>query len=186
MDVGGLQGGSAGGPEGWDVTDGWLAEEAAVFAIELAGTFVADFEGGAGGVEAVHEHALARCLQPELLLVLERTHGGERAEMMVEGGYAHTRNFCKILDTKRLGEIRTDPRDCFCSAMALISERGDGPEACAFRSAENSVDDFALNKLTEKRNVLRRVEQIHEAAAGIEKFGCRFARGHGGICGRRL
>jgi hypothetical protein len=40
-----------------------LAEEAAVFAIELASAFVPDFEGGASSVHAIYEHAFARGLQ---------------------------------------------------------------------------------------------------------------------------
>ena len=44
---------------GLDVADRGLAEEAAVLAAELAGAFVADFEGGAGRVETLVEHALA-------------------------------------------------------------------------------------------------------------------------------
>jgi len=38
------------------------AEEAAVFAVELAGAFVSDLEGGACGIEAVHEHPSPRRL----------------------------------------------------------------------------------------------------------------------------
>jgi len=62
---------------GLDVAYGWLAEEAAVLAVELAGTFVADLEGGAGGIEAFIQHALPGYMKPELLLVLQRAHGGE-------------------------------------------------------------------------------------------------------------
>ena len=184
--MGGLQRGSTGGAEGPDVADGRLTEKAAVFAIELAGAFVADFEGGAGGVEAVHEHALARCLQPELLLILKRTHRSERAKMMMERGDSHACHFCEIFDAQRLCEIRTHPRDCFCCAMALISERGDGSKASALRSAQNSIDDFALDQVAEKWNVLRSVQQIYETAASVEELGCGLAGGHGRICGGRL
>src|SRR6266567_6594281 len=70
--------------EGPNIPHRWLAEETAVFAVELAGTFVSDLKGGACGVQAIHEHASPRFLQPKLLLVLKRAHGGERAEMVVE------------------------------------------------------------------------------------------------------
>lgn len=167
MDVGGLQGRRSGGAEGSDVANGRLAEKAAVFAIELAGAFVADFEGCTGGVETVHEHALARRLQPELLLVLKRTHGSERAKMMVERGDSHARDFGQVFDAQRLCEIRTHPRDCFRRPMALISESGDSSKAGALRSAEDSIDDFALNQLTKKGNILWRVQQIHETATCV-------------------
>ena len=80
------------------MADGRLAEKAAVFAVELAGAFVADFEGCAGGVEAIHEHALPRCLQAELLLILKRTHRRQRTEMMVESGDSHSCDSCQIFD----------------------------------------------------------------------------------------
>jgi hypothetical protein len=48
---------ACGGETGFDIPHGRLAEEAAVLAIELASAFVANFEGGAGGVQTVMEHA---------------------------------------------------------------------------------------------------------------------------------
>jgi hypothetical protein len=69
-----------------------LAEETAVFAIELAGAFVSDLERGTGGVQTVDEHAFPRCMQPKLLLILKRTHGGQRPEMVVQRGDAHARD----------------------------------------------------------------------------------------------
>jgi hypothetical protein len=66
-----------------NIPHGWLAEEAAVFAIELAGAFIADFKGRTGGVEAVDKHACSRGLQSNLLLILKRTHGRQRPEMVV-------------------------------------------------------------------------------------------------------
>src|ERR1017187_6502361 len=64
-----------------------LAEETAVFAVEFAGAFVAVLEGGTGGVQAIHEQASPRGVQPKLFLILQRTHRGERSEMMVQRGY---------------------------------------------------------------------------------------------------
>src|ERR1043165_3136739 len=62
----------------------WLAEEAAVFAVELTGAFVSHLKGRGGSIHAIHEHAFPRCLQPELLLILKRAHGGERAKVVVQ------------------------------------------------------------------------------------------------------
>src|ERR1035441_826624 len=69
-----------------------LSEETAVFAIELAGTFVPDLEGRAGGVQTIHKHASSRGMQTELLLILKRTHGGQRPEMVMQRGHAHARD----------------------------------------------------------------------------------------------
>ena len=163
----GLDGRGGGGAEGADVAHGGLAEEAAVFAIELGGAFVADFEGGTGGVKTIDEHAFASGLEAKLFLILKRAHGGEDAEMVVQRGHAHAGDVGEILDAQRLGKIRFDPGDGFRGAVALIAERGDGAETDAFGSAKNAVDDFALNQAGKKWNVLRIVQQIHEAAAGI-------------------
>jgi hypothetical protein len=60
----------------------WLAEETAVFAIELAGAFVSDLKSRTCGVQTINEHASPRRLQPKLLLILKRTHSGQRPEMV--------------------------------------------------------------------------------------------------------
>ena len=74
----------------------WLAEETAVFAVELAGAFVSDLEGRTCGVQKIREHAAPRRLQPKLFLILKRTHGGQRPKMMVQRGHAHARDFREI------------------------------------------------------------------------------------------
>jgi hypothetical protein len=72
--------------EGPNIPHRRLSEEAAVFAIESAGTFVSDLKSRTRCVQTIHEHAFPRCLQPNLLLILKRTHGGQRPEMMVQRG----------------------------------------------------------------------------------------------------
>ena len=52
-------------------------EETAVLAVELARALETDFEGSAGGVEPVDEHAFHRRNAGAVLLVLQRTHGGQ-------------------------------------------------------------------------------------------------------------
>jgi hypothetical protein len=53
--------------EGFDVAQGLLLEETAVFSIELAGAFIANFEGGGGCVETFVEHAFTRHVACSLL-----------------------------------------------------------------------------------------------------------------------
>jgi len=69
---------SAWRPKSPDVLHGWLAEEAAVFAVELAGAFIPDFKRRTGSVQTIRQHASPRGLQPKLFLVLKGTHGAER------------------------------------------------------------------------------------------------------------
>src|SRR5271168_88652 len=70
--------------------------------------------------------------------------------------------------------------------MALIAKRGNGAKARAFRSAEDAIDNLALNQATQKGNVLGGVQQVQEAAAGIEQLGRGLAGGHGGTFRRRF
>src|SRR5205823_2571670 len=143
-------------------------------------------EGRAGGVKAIDEHAGARGVQPKLLLVLQRTHGRQRAEMVVQGGDAHARDLREIFHTKRLRVIRLDPGDRFGCTLALISLCRDGPKACAFRAAKDSVDDLALNQAAYKRNVLWGVSQIYEPAEGAEDLRRSLTGRHGRAVGRDL
>ena len=70
--------------KGPNIPHRWLAEETAVFAIELAGAFVSDLKAGTRRVQTIQKHVAPRCLQSKLLLILKRTHGGQHPEMMVE------------------------------------------------------------------------------------------------------
>src|ERR1700739_608322 len=158
---------------GFYVAHGRLAEEAAVLAIELAGAFVADFEGGAGGIEAVVEHAFARYMQAKLLLVLQRAHRSQRSKLMVQRRYAHARHGGKLFNTQRLAVVGPQPLDSLGGTMALLSQGGDGAEMFALRTAQQSINDFALDEAAENGNVFRRVHKIDEPGTCVEQFeGC--------------
>ncbi len=127
-----------GDPAGFDVAHGGLAEEAAVLAIELAGAFIADLEGGAGGIEAFIEHAFPGYMQSKLLLVLQGAHGGERTELMVQCRYAHPRHGGEFFNAQGLGVVQPEPLDCLGGAVALLAERGDGAEMFSLRTAKQA------------------------------------------------
>ncbi len=100
-----------------DISDWRLAEQAAVFTVELTGAFVSHLKCDSGRVDIVGEHAGSRGLQPNLLLVLKRTHRCQRAEVMVKRRDSHAGNVGKLLHVKRLVVVRLDPGDCFGGAM---------------------------------------------------------------------
>jgi Aldo/keto reductase family len=79
-----FQGQSAWRAKGPNIPHRWLAEEAAIFAIELGSALVSDLKRRTGGVQTIYEHAFPRCMQPKLLLILKRTHGRQRPEMVVQ------------------------------------------------------------------------------------------------------
>jgi hypothetical protein len=70
-----------------------LAEETAVFAVELNGALVSDLKGRSGDVDPVDEHTRPRSLQSELFLILKRTQGGEHLKMKVQRGDAYSSDF---------------------------------------------------------------------------------------------
>src|SRR5690242_6304129 len=70
--------------ESFDITHRGLAEEAAVFAIELRGALVADLESRTGRIETLIQHQVPRGLEPKLFLILKGAHGRQHPEMMVE------------------------------------------------------------------------------------------------------
>src|SRR5258708_31971348 len=91
--------------QGLDVSNGRLAEESTVLAAELTHTLVANLVRSACGIETVHQHSLARGLEPQLFLILQRAHCSKRAELMMEGGNAHPCGRCEFFHMQRLGKV---------------------------------------------------------------------------------
>ena len=60
-------------------------------------------------------------------------------------------------------------------AVAEVARGCDGAEAFALRSAEDPVEDLALDKMTEERYVLGSIEKIDQPGAGVEQADGGFA-----------
>ena len=153
-----------------DIPHGRLTKEPAVLPVELAGAFIADFEGGAGGVQSLIQHALPGNMETQLLLVLQRAHGGKRTELMVERRDAHARGGGQLVHAERLGVVGSEPLDSLCGAVALLAQRSDGAEMLSLRASQQPEDDLALNQAAEERDVFRRVEQVDEATTCVEQL----------------
>jgi len=98
-----------------------VPEETAVFAIELAGAFITHIESCAGRIQTVDEHSSPRRLQAQLLLILQRTHGRQRAEMMVQRGWPHARKLREVVHAQRFRVVRSDPSNRSIRPLTLIS-----------------------------------------------------------------
>ncbi len=168
---------------GFDVAHGGPAEEAAVLAIELAGAFIADFKGGAGGIQSFIEHPLPGYVQAKLLLILKRAHCGQRTELMMQSRYAHARHGGEFLNAQRLSVVAPEPLDYLGGAMALLAERCDGAKMLSLRAAQQPVDDFTLDEIAEEGNVLRRIEKVNKAGSRLEKLERSDADSHGACIG---
>src|SRR5580704_6679174 len=70
-------------PEGPNIPHRRLAEEAAVFAIELCWTFVSHLESSTGRIQTVVQHQVSGRLQAQLLLILKWAHRGQHSEMVM-------------------------------------------------------------------------------------------------------
>jgi len=84
----------------------------------------------------------------------------------------------EVFDTEGPGVVGAQPGDDAGGAVALLSEGGNGAEMIALGTAEQSVDDLALDERGEEGDVLRSVEQIDEARAGAEELGGGDSDGH--------
>jgi hypothetical protein len=146
-----------------------LAEKTLVLSIELAGALIPNLEGCARGVEFLREHLLARSVKPKLLLKLERTHGCEAAEVMVEGRSTHPGHRCKIIHVQCLLVVLTQPIDRLCCSMALVSQCSNGTQAISLCPLKESVDDLSLEQLAKERDILRRIEKLNHAAALLHR-----------------
>ena len=74
-----------------------------------------------------------------------------------------------------LGVVGAKPGDGACGAVAEVARGCDGAETFALRSAEDAVEDFALDKMAEERDVLGSIEKIDQSGAGVEQADGGFA-----------
>src|SRR5579859_1490758 len=59
-----------------DIPDRRLAEETAIFPIELGGAFIAHLKSRTRRVKTIVQHQVSCGLKPDLLLILKRAHRG--------------------------------------------------------------------------------------------------------------
>ena len=94
---------------------------------------------------------------------------------MVERGYSHSRNLRKFLHVQRLGVVGPEPGDGSCRSVAQVACRGDGAQPFSLRGAQDAVDDFTLDQVAEKRNILGSLEKLDQPRAGTQQTDGRFA-----------
>src|SRR5947207_12587724 len=119
----------------FDVPDGWITEHAAVLTIELAHALIAHLVSCRSCVNILQKHPFACSLQPQLLLVLQRCHGGQLAEVTVKCRNPHACKVGKLMHAQRLMKIVSEPGDRLCGSVAQIAHCGNGPESFALPAA---------------------------------------------------
>ena len=96
---------------------------------------------------------------------------------MVQRGYAHPRHGRQLFHVQRLCVVGPEPGDRSGRSVAQIACGGDGAKALALRRAQYAIDDFTLDQVAEKRNILGSLQQTDQPRAGIQQTGGRFADG---------
>lgn len=98
---------------------------AGVFAAELRGALIAYAEGGIGGLEGFGQHEAAGFLQADDLLVLERAHGGDALEVLVESRGAHIYGLSKLFNDKGLIVLLSDHLDGLSNPVRMAADDGE-------------------------------------------------------------
>ena len=121
-------------PHARDIALGRRSEQATVLATELRRAFVPHTPAGTARVEVLVQHQLPRFLQTQLLLVLQRAHASQGAEMLQEGRGAHVRAIRQIVPVQRLREVLLEPGDRLRNLLAWGPGDDEVPEVRAVRT----------------------------------------------------
>ena len=128
------------------------SKQAAVFAAEPRGTLIPHTHGGTSRVEVFVQHQLAGFLKPQLLLVLQRAHTRERAEMLTEGGRTHVRAIRQVVPFHRFDEVLLEPGDRLRNLLAGGPGGDEVSELRAVRAGQQADCDFLLNQRRQSGN----------------------------------
>jgi hypothetical protein len=114
-------------------------------------------------IHPVRKHQPSRFLQPQLFLILERTHCRNRFEMVMKGRYAHRGDPREIVNPERLRIVRPQPVYGACDVPALTIGRYQVPQSRSLLANEKTIQHFALHKRGNNRDVTRHVEQPRQS-----------------------
>ena len=99
------------GDDARGVLCGRQTEGSRILTAELGRAFVADIQRDSGDVARTSHEQLSRLQEPETLLVLQGTQGGDRLEVTVERRSAHGSPFRQRVNAQGQGEVPADPLD---------------------------------------------------------------------------
>jgi hypothetical protein len=112
----------------------------------LRWTFISDTAARGARVELLVQHQLSCLLQTQLLLVLQRAHAREGAEMLPEGRGAHVRAIRQFVPVQRLNEVLLEPGDGLRDLLTWGAGRDEAPELRTVRACQQAEDDFLLDQ----------------------------------------
>ncbi|KPX63697.1 Unknown protein sequence [Pseudomonas syringae pv. lapsa] len=157
-------------PHSAEICRGWAAKLAAVLPAELRRAFIADAIAGAGGIQAFIDDQSSSLLQAQLFLVLQRTHGGQRLESVVQRRIAEVGQTCQLVDAQRLGVMTVQPVDRPRNAMRLRIPDRDFVESPPIVAAQQPVVELPKCEGRKHADVARRVEQAHQPQHRLQQW----------------
>jgi hypothetical protein len=166
-------------PQAGRVAQGRRAEQPGVFAAELRGAVIAHRMAGRAGVQPLGQDQLARLLQADLLLVLQRAERGDRLEVAMQGRGAHPRLGGQLLDAERLVEVLGDPADGPLDLAHAAVGPGDLGQARPLVAQQHAVEDLALDQRGQHGGVARRIDQADHPHHRVQQRRIDLADRHG-------
>ncbi|RMN46591.1 hypothetical protein ALQ60_05456 [Pseudomonas syringae pv. papulans] len=143
---------------------------AAVLPAELRRAFIADAIAGAGGVQAFIDDQPSSFLQAQLFLILQRAHGRQRLESVVQRRIPQVGHARQLVDAQRLGVITVQPVDRPRNAMRLRIPDRDFVESPPVVAAQQPVVELPKCERREHADVARRVEQAHQPQHRLQQW----------------
>lgn len=162
-------------PSRFDIALRRLTEEALIFAGELTGALISDFESGPGSIESLDEHSFSRGVQAKVFLVLQRAQRSYGAKMMVQCRNAHVCNRRELIELERFHVVRSQPGYGPGCPVAVFIQFRHCAQAISLRILKHAINDLTVNQIAQKQCVPWSVQQIHEANTGLQEIGCALA-----------
>jgi hypothetical protein len=79
-------------------------------------------------------------LKAQQLLVLQRAHGSQRAELVMEDRHPHSGDVGQLLHVQRLRVIGSKPSNRSCRSFAEVTARSDSADAARLRCLPQALE----------------------------------------------
>ena len=155
------------------------AEEAFVLPIEVRGVMVPHAKSRTGRVEVFAQQQAPGLLEPHLLLELQRTHGRDGLEVVVQRRDAHPQLARKLLDAQGPVEISTQALNRLGDAGGIASSDHKVTEPGALRSDQEPVDNFPRDQRQQDPRVGRAIQEPDQPHHGVQQVHIQRADGDG-------
>lgn len=89
---------------------------------------------------------------------MQRTHGSDALEVLVEGGVAHIYGLCKLFNDKGLIVLLSDHLDSLSNPVRMAADDGELMQVGALVALKNAIQNFADQERGQNRDILWRIE----------------------------